>query len=323
MTARLRVVALIYPIERHVGHWATSSASIDLRRVIMEGDDCRERVLWAVLEHRPDAVAVIGKRVNEYLDLLDDLASEAPWLRSVPRVYRCQNTVLRHRVGHLGEPTRRTLAGLDAWLDRASDPRFSLVLVQTLDEVELIARAFRPTHVAACPYGYDPALFDPDLPELPRSIDVGCYFNLRDDARRVALVGRAEQICRRRGWTFRFVAGRYGQEYAGQIRTTRVCLHQSDQGEVPYRAYEAMALGSLFLTDPLRCRVETLFEAGREYLTFAADHSDLEEVLASVLLDVGRWETIRQAGKARARNYAWEHVAERYVAPALRRLLGR
>ena len=87
--------------------------------------------------------------------------------------------------------------------------------------------------------------------------------------------------------------------------------------------YETTCLGSLFVTDPLACGVEGLFHQDREYLTYRRDLSDLEAVLESVLTDRTRWESIRQAGKARARRYAWPHIADRFVAPALRELLGR
>ncbi len=85
--------------------------------------------------------------------------------------------------------------------------------------------------------------------------------------------------------------------------------------------YETTALGALFLTDPLRCRVETLFERGLEYLTYRPDLSDLEEVLESVLLDSRRRQEIARRGKARAAAYAWPGIAERWVVPALDSIL--
>jgi hypothetical protein len=319
-----RILALIYPIERHVGHWACSSPSIQLVRIIMEGDGLGARVLEAAREFQPDALAIIGKRTGEYLDLLDELSGILPHLGRIPRIYRCQNTVLAHRVsatGGAGFPDRQVLAGLDAWFARACDPRFSLILVQTLADVELIRKALAPARVVACPYGYDTAIFDPDLPELERTTDVGCYFNLRGDPRRARLVAAAQEICSRRGWSFRFVEGVYGHEYARQIRATRVCLHQSDKGEVPYRMYETTALGAVFLSDPLRYGVEKFYEQGVEYLTFREDLSDLEDALACTLDHPARWQAVASACKARARNYTWSRISEEYVVPALRELL--
>lgn len=95
----IRVLAMIYPIERHVGHWACPSPSIDLVRVLMEGKDLECRVLETFRRHDPQVIAIIGKRPGEYLDLLDRLASREPSLTRVPRVYRCQNTVLAARLG--------------------------------------------------------------------------------------------------------------------------------------------------------------------------------------------------------------------------------
>jgi hypothetical protein len=323
--APIRVLALIYPIERHVGHWATSSHSIRLLRIVMEGDALGEKILLALRDFQPQAIAIIGKRTTEYLDLLDALAQRVPSLQTIPRIYRCQNTVLAARLAalNLGAlPDKQLLAEMDAWFARACDPRFSLVLVQTLDDVELIRQALAPVRVAACPYGYDPAIFDPDLPELPRITDVGCYFSLRGDPRRVRLVETAQAICGRQGWRFLFVEGAYWHEYARQIRTTRVCLHQSDQGEVPYRLYETTALGSVFLSDPLQHGVETLFDKDREYLTFQPDLSDLEEALCGVLKQPARWQSVAAAGRARARRYTWAQIADAYVAPVLREMPG-
>lgn len=317
----LRVLALIPPIERHVGHWACSSPSIALTRVLMEGDDVSLRVLQAVREQAPQAIAIIGKQVSEYLGLLDDLASAEPRLRGLPRIYRCQNTVLAHRAPDPESWTRQNLSAMSPWFARGSDHRFSLLLVQTLDDVALIRHALPQARVAACPYGYDTAIFDPSLPDLERVTDVGCYFNLKDDSRRTLLVNTAREICQLRGWSFRFAAGQYWHEYANQIRTTKVCLHFSLQQEIPYRMYEVTSLGALFLTNPLRYSVDSLFELGSEYLTFEPDCSDLAEVLESVLADRKTYDMIRINGRKRAAQYTWPQIAEQYVVPPLRELV--
>jgi Glycosyl transferases group 1 len=95
----------------------------------------------------------------------------------------------------------------------------------------------------------------------------------------------------------------------------------SPEGEIPFRIYGAACSGALFLTDPLGCGIETLFDKGREYLTYNSDLSDLEEVLVSVSGDPDRWLSIRVAARERVRQYSWPEVAERYVVPALRNCL--
>ena len=319
-----RILALIYPIECHVGHWACSSPSIQVARIIMEGGSLGSRILETARQFRPDGVAIIGKRSREYLDLLDELSEELPLLGRIPRIYRCQNTLLAHRVRAMSGadyPDWQTLAGLDAWFARACDPRFALILAQTLADVELMRKSLTPARVVGCPYGYDTAIFDPNLPELERTTDVGCYFNLRDDSRRARLVEEAREICRRRNWSFRFAEGVYWHDYARLIRTTRICLHRSDQGEVPYRMYETTALGAAFLTDPLRYDVEKFFAQDREYLTYQPDLSDLEAVLEGTLGNPARLHAVAAAGKARARGYSWSRIAEEYVVPALNELI--
>lgn len=315
---RIRVLALIPPIEQYVGHWASSSPSVDLVRVIMEGDNVEDRIRQAVRAHDPCVIAIIGKYAVEYLNLLDRLAEQTPQLRDLPRVYRCQNTSFAHRDI---APNRRVMAEMSGWFDRACDPRWALVLVQTLDDVEAIRQALAPVRVVWCPYGYDTAVFDPHAAEFERVTDVGCYFNLRGDAQRIRLVEETERICKRRGWAFHFVEGKYWHEYARQIRSTKICLHRSIYQEVPYRMYETMALGSLLVSDPLRYSVDKLFELGTEYLTYRPDYCDLEEVLEGLLSNPHRWDAIRQAGKKRAMTYTWTQIAEQYVAPALRSLV--
>jgi len=321
---KIRVLAMIYPIERHVGHWACSSELLDVRRVIIQGRESEPELLNHILEFEPEAIAIIGKRVGEYHDLLDRLGRQVPSLKDVPRIYRCQNTVLAQRIEtETPSPSREELAALDHWFAFACDERFSLILVQTLTDVELIRQALAPKMVVACPYGYDPAVFNPDLPDTERGVDVGIYYLLRNDPRRIELVQTAAQICERQGWSFQFTSGIYWHNYANLIRNTKVCLHRSDQSEIPFRLYETTCLGALFVTDPLACGIESLFQENEEYLTYRPDLSDLEAVLESVLTDRTRWQSIRQAGKARARRYSWPHIADRYVAPALQTLLGR
>jgi len=320
--SKIRVLAMVYPIERHVGHWAMSSQSIELTRVIMEGENLPDLLSSAVRACRPEIVAIIGKSVKQYHDLLDDLSNDITHLKEVPRVYRCQNTVLAQRV-YGADPTRESLAKLDHWFAFACDERFSLILVQTLTDVDLIQRALAPKLVVACPYGYDTAVFDPDLPDIERPIDVGCYFSLRDDPRRLRLVDHAQSICARRGWSFRFVSGKYWHDYANLIHSTKLCLHFSDRQEIPFRLYETTCLGTVFLTDPLGCGIENLFSEGQEYLTYRPDLSNLEDVLESVLVNPGRWRSLSSNGRARAREYTWASIADRYVAPALKQVLGR
>jgi hypothetical protein len=319
-SARMRVLALVPAIERHVGHWAASSPSIDLRRVIIEENDAKDQTLEAVLEHRPHVLAVLGKRAREYLDLLDDLTARLPFLADVPRVYKCQNTHLTSRIGGR-RPTKNLLCELSQWVRSASDPRIDLVMVQSLDDVGILVDALAPTKTIYCPFGYDEAVFSPQLPELPRTTDVGCFFNLRNEPARESLVAGAREICQSRGWAFRFEQGVYWHGYAHNIRTTKICLHRSVFHEIPYRMVETMVLGSLFLTDPLEYGVETLFSRGDEYLEYSRDMTDLERILQDLLENDNRRLGIAEAGRRRAIQYSWPLVAEKYVAPALRELV--
>jgi hypothetical protein len=317
---RHHVLALIYPLEQHVGHWACSSPAIRVTRVLMQ-EDMRAKVAQAVSEHIFTAVAVVGKRQNGYLDVLDEAARAFPALRRLPYIYRCQNTNLAQQLnGRL--PTLELLASLSHWVESASDRRYSLVLAQSLQDCGLLRAALAPTRVVACPYGFDPTLFEPGLPEKYRPVDVGCYFSLKSDPGRQELARRAEAICRERGWTFRFRTGVYGQEYARLIRETKICLHRSLFSEIPYRLYEVACLGGVLVTDPLKWGAETLFEEGREYLTYRPDFGDLEGVIAGLLENRDRWQAVSRAGKARAGQYTWPAIAERYVAPALDELRG-
>jgi hypothetical protein len=320
--SRIRVLALIYPIERHVGHWACSSDSIELERVIMEEREIESVLLERIRAFEPEAIALVGKQVQAYHAILDRISQSIARVKGIPRIYRCQNTNVRQRFGDT-LPTREQLANHIHWLASACDERFALILVQTLTDVDVIRRVLAPKMVIACPYGYDPAIFNPDLPEVERTVDVGCYFSLKDDPRRLELVRVAEEVCAKRGWTFRFESGKYWHDYANLMRTTRVCLHRSEHSEVPFRIYESTCFGTVFLTDPLGCGIECLFQEGEEYLTYQPDLGDLEAVLESVLADQARWESISRAGKARARDYAWPQIAETYVLPALRELLRR
>jgi hypothetical protein len=319
--SRFRVLALVYPLERHVGHWACSSPHIDVTRVVVEGD-VRGAIWQAVDRNEFDAVAIVGKRKNEYLDLVDNLGRELPSLRDLPRIYRCQNTnimrQLRARV-----PTRELLATLSHWFESASDRRYALVLVQSHADCDLIREALSPTLVRWCPYGYDPAFLDADSREQDRPVDVGCYFSLKGSPARVELVEKAAAICARRGWAFCFRTGVYGREYVQLIQTTRVCLHRSLFSEIPYRLYEASCLGSVLVTDPLETASAPPFEAGRHYLTYHPDLHDLESVLDGILADRSRCRAMALEAQERARQHSWPAVAERYVAPALADLCGR
>ncbi len=307
----MRVMALIPPIERHVGHWACSTPSLEVGRVLMD-----ERAENAILECwrrlQPEAVAIVGREPEAYHAVLDRLA-----LPPVPRVYRTQNTNLGG-----GEMDREALrACANHWARSAAGGRFALVLVQTLSDVETFRRALAPAEVAWCPYGIDESVFPSHAPEDSAEIDVGCYFRLKNLDGRKALVETAAGICARRGWRFRFSDNVWGRDYAALIRGTAVCLHYSKCGDVPFRLVEVTSQDRLFLTDPLSQGIEHLYREGEEFLTYRRDLSDLEEALVRVFDDPLMRARVAAAGWRKAREFTWTAVAERHVAPALRHLL--
>ena len=248
---RIRVLALIYPIEKHVGHWASSSRLLTIKRILMSGEKLSQQIVQTVREFEPEVIAVCGKAAIAYLDLLDDLSSEIPSLANIPRVFKMQNSSLLLQSPETVE-AKQICRDLSLWFRIACDARWSWIFVQTLPDVNLIKKHLAPVSVSACPYGYDPAVFNPDLPELDRIVDVGIYMNLRDDPGRRELVARSKEICQRRGWNFNFVEGVYWHDYARQIRKSKIVLHRSIHSEVPFRIYETTVFGTVFVTDPLK-----------------------------------------------------------------------
>jgi glycosyltransferase involved in cell wall biosynthesis len=320
MKSPIRVLALIYPIERHVGHWACSSSRLLIRRIIMSGPTVHKEILEAINDFQPEIIAVCGKAAIDYLDILDDLASQLPALRKLPRVFRMQNSSLIQQSSEVIE-SKELCCDLSLWFRLACDPRWSWVFVQTLNDIDVVRKHLSPVPVSVCPYGYDTAVFDPDLPELDRNIDIGCYMNLRDDSGRRELVREAETICQRRGWSFSFVQGVYWHEYARQIRSSKIALHRSIHREIPFRIYETTVFGTVFVTDPLEAHVEELFVEDREYVTYKPDLSDLGVVLERLLTNDALRHSIAENGQLRARQYTWQAIADKYVAPALDTLL--
>ena len=318
----IRVLALIYPIEKHVGHWACSSSLLTIKRIIMSGENLEEQVVDEIREFKPEVIAVCGKAAIAYLDLLDDLTEQLPDIAEIPRVFKMQNSSLL-----LQSPetmtSKKLCRDLSLWFKLACDPRWSWIFVQTLNDVSLIRRHLAPVPVSACPYGYDPAVFNPDLPELKRIVDVGIYMNLRDDPGRKELVARTQEICQRRGWSFDFVEGVYWHAYAKQIRNSKIALHRSIHSEVPFRIYETTVFGTVFVTDPLKAHIEDLFVEDLEYLTYQRDFSNLETVLEKLLIHRDFRQNIGKNGQQRARQYAWPMIADKYIAPVLEKLLQR
>ena len=317
---KIKVLALIYPIEKHVGHWACSSELLDIKRIIMSDDDIQSRIVNEIERFKPEIIAICGKAAVEYLDILDSLSLKIPSISKIPRVFRMQNSSLLLQSGKKAH-SKKHCQDLCLWFKLASDPRWSWVFVQTLDDVDVVKKHLSPVSVSACPYGYDTSVFNPDLPELEREIDVGCYMNLRGDKGRYNLVAKAEEICLRRGWTFKFVEGVYWHDYARQIRSSKISLHKSIHSEVPFRMYETTVFGTVFVTDPLRAHVEKFYEENKEYVTYKKDFSNLEEVLEKLLSNEALRLAIGASGRERAKQYTWQNIADKYVAPALLKLL--
>jgi hypothetical protein len=321
---RLRVLAMIPQIEQRIGHFASSSASMDVARVVLGDPPDVDDILAKYREARPHVIGIIGKHTRSYLDILDSLAVGCPSLALTPRVYRCQNTNLSGSVAD-DVPLEEIIAR-SHWVKEASDPRFGLVLAQTLTDVGILARVLAPALVYPCPYGFDPGLFNPEFPEIERPVDIGCYFTVAGAShgwktvrrdRRQELLRAVCHIAERRGWNLQVTEGRYWDDYVALIRRTKVCLHRSFCGDIPFRLHETTALGSVFATDPLRFGIERLYAAGSEYLEYRDDLSNLEAMLASVLDHPDTWRRISEAGRRRARHYSWPRIADDYVYPAV------
>ncbi len=309
---KLKIIALIPPIERYVGHWACSSNEIEVHRILMEREDIGATVRDTCYQVQPDYLAVISKRAIIYLNSL------ANSMTKIPKIFRCQNTVLYSRFGDRARDYNLCW-NESGWFRIAADPRWDVILVQTLDDVEVIQEHLPGKTVIACPYGYDPQLFYPEFPENDRDIDIGCYMKVNHHPQRMRLIELAKQIATDHQLRFESTERTYWHNYAELVRRTKIMLNWSVHAEVPFRMYESTVSGAVFMTNPLKCEVGRLFAKDSEYITYQPDFSDLQQSIIELIENPNRLKRIALAGKKRAKQYSWPKVADKWLAPSLQK----
>ena len=184
---------------------------------------------------------------------------------------------------------------------------FHAVAVSTRPEADAMAREHFPA--TWLPYGCsDVHRADPDG---PRDYDLAFVGTLRgehpDHAPRARLL---ERLARR--YRTRFLYGAFDQDLTGVNASARMVFNRSIRGGLNMRVFEALASGSLLLTDRVP-GLEDLFEDGRHLALY--DDDRIEEVIDRHLADDALRRRVAREGQAEVfRRHTYLHRAETLVS---------
>ena len=165
---------------------------------------------------------------------------------------------------------------------------------------------FQGMNVRRFPYATNDRLYVP----LEKTNDVSfhCASSTKNTApkalERSALRKQIGVICAARGWSY--TSGtRSPIEYAASMGKSKIVVNLSRNWlHRPHRAFDAMACGAAYLTDPSKVFAEDVIVAGKDYATFD-DVNEIEEALEG-LLEGDKWCEIAASGHdVIMKNHTW------------------
>lgn len=148
---------------------------------------------------------------------------------------------------------------------------------------------------------------------LERIYEVGFVGNLSVAHRRTARA-RHLALLQQHFHTNDFYAA-YTPEDTGRLYSqSRLVPNTNIAGDVTMRLFEASACGALVLTSPTRNQVETLFEPGRELVTFADEADLLDKARYYLTHEAERAALARAAQQRVLREHTYAHRAQTVLA---------
>lgn len=306
-------------------HWPYSTNQLIIsKRLFYDEDGFEEKAFDYIINGSSKVLAFSGKGAANAAYKLDSYFQKQfnqdtlIAFRKLIKVMRVQNTNLSEQL----MKTNYTIENLrkfdNRWLQVALDYPFDVLMMQTYGDAEIVNKVLNKNVAYWVPYCYNENKYYPR--DVKKDIDVGMFFKLERHPNRVPLVDYVTNLCERRGWKYCFSDKYWGDEYAEIICRSKILLHLSYFGDIPYRLYEAAGSKLCLLTDPLSFGVENIFIPGEDYCEYNRDLRNLETKIEYLLENPEVRERIAEkAYNNVTNNHTWQKVSNKYVVPLLKR----
>ena len=297
-------------------HWRGDTKNIHIvERVYFDEKNFEEKCINILVNNVIDFIAFCGKgssKAAKQLDLAFEINEEYK-LKRIKKIIRIQNTNMSRK--EVDFKTKQELYNNgNRWLKEALEYNFDVIFVQTYQDEKIINNVLESGRAYWVPYSNNNKIFYPQNCE--KTIDVGMYFKVQRHPKRKQVIDFVTKICEKNNWKYEFSDKYWGKDYADAIAKSKILIHFSYCGDVPYRLYEAAAIGTCLLTDELYYGVEKLFDKA-SYAVFKRDLSDIEDKIKILLDKPEERRCIEKNASIDIEKNSWEIISEKYIVPIL------
>ena len=297
-------------------HWRDDTKNIQIvKRVYFDEKNFEEKCISILANNIIDFIAFCGKgssKAATQLDLAFD-TNEQSSLKKIKKIIRIQNTNSSEKKVNFDSKQELYKKG-NRWLKEALEYNFDIIFVQTYGDEKIINKVLDMKKAYWVPYSNNNNIFYHK--GYRKIVDVGMYFKVQRHPKRKQVIEYVTKICEKNNWNYEFSDKYWGKEYADAIARCKVLIHFSYCGDIPYRLYEAAAVGTCLLTDELHYGIEKLFKKS-SYIVFKRDLSDIEEKIKVLLEKSEERKRIENSALFDIEQNSWEIISEKYIVPIL------
>lgn len=302
-------------------HWAYSTEKFEIvKRIYYDEPGYIRLVEENIRENDIDVICFSGrlavnaaKNLELYFENIENGISKK--YKDILKIMKFHNTNLCHHVEYNKKVNIEEVkkCGND-WVQLALDHPFDLIFIQTYGDAEILNKVNKKRDAIWVPYSYNDKLYYDR--KIEKKLDIGAFFKLERHQHRVAFINRIKEIADDNGYSFEFSDQYWGENYAKKISESKVIVHLSYCGDIPWRLYECAASGTCLLSDELKFGLDKLFPE-ECYVKYARDFSDLERKIKIILEDIRYRENIVDLARKSVQKYAWGEVVDNWIVPII------
>ena len=303
-------------------HWAYSTSRLNIiERVYYDEHGFEKKMLDLLRKFQVDLLGISGRGAGEALEklnnyLLKNSFNEFLKFSNILKIAKLHNTNLnRKKMKKNLKDRNKLMKNGNDWVKIALKYPFDILMVQTYGDDKILNDVLKKDVAYWVPYLYNDKIFT--YKDVEKQIDIGAYFKVERHKHREKFIKVIEEYAKKRGYTFEFSDKYWGKDYAEKIQNSKVVVHLSYCGDIPWRLYECSACGTCLLTDPLKFGVDKLFKKNKDYIEFNRDLSDLENKLDKVLENEKYRNEIIEHSRKSVKKFTWELGVNKIIIPLI------
>lgn len=305
-------------------HWAYSTKILKIvTRIYYDEQGYEMLVEKAIADNEIDFIGFSGRGAVEVAKRLEQYfmkKTEPLFLiyQAILKVMKYHNTNLSSTMKNYNLEKDYFYNNGNDWVRLSIDHPFDLALIQTYGDAEIINRINNNKKAVWVPFSYNDRLFYERTSK--KTLDIGAFFKLERHSHRISFINSIKNIADKYGYSFEFSDKYWGEAYAKKISQTKVIVHLSYCGDIPWRLYECAASNTCLLTDKLGFGIEKLFPQA-SFVEYNKDLSNLESQIVKLIENEKYRNRISGLAMKAVQKYAWGEFTEKRILPIISKYL--